>query len=48
MLMHGCVSDHVVAAFDLCDSSLTFEQAKDALLQHYLSSHKRLNPAIPN
>lgn len=38
----------MVAAFDLNDALLTFEQAKDALLQHYSSPHKRLNPAIPN
>ncbi len=48
MLMHGCVSDHMVAAYDLYHSSLTLEQAQEALVQHYTSPHKCLNPAIAN
>lgn len=48
MLMHGYVSDHLAAAFDLYVSSLIFERTKDPLLQHFTSPHQHLNAAISN
>ncbi len=48
MLMQGYVSDRMLVTSDLYDSSLAPGQARDALLQHYTSPHKRLNPAVAN